>query len=50
MLIITYDAFAATMQPFVDWKKQKGIKTRMVNVSAIGNNSTSIKEFHPVVL
>ncbi len=45
MLIITYDAFAGTMQPFVDWKRQKGIKTRMVNVSTIGNTSTAIKAF-----
>lgn len=45
MLIITYDTFAADMQPFVNWKKQKGIKTRMFNVSTIGNNSTAIKAF-----
>jgi hypothetical protein len=45
MLIITYDAFASTMQPFVDWKRQKGIKTRMVNVSTIGNTSAAIKSF-----
>jgi hypothetical protein len=45
MLIISYDAFAADMQSFVNWKLQKGIKTRMVNVSTIGNNSTAIKSF-----
>ena len=45
LLIITYDAFNATMQPFVDWKMQKGIKTTMVNVSSIGNNSSSINTY-----
>jgi len=45
MLIITYDAFATDMQPLVDWKRQKGIKTTMVNVSSVGNNATSIDNF-----
>jgi Peptidase family C25/Propeptide_C25/Dockerin type I domain/Peptidase family C25, C terminal ig-like domain len=45
MLIITYDAFNATMQPFVDWKMQKGIKTTMVNVSTIGNNAAAIDSY-----
>ena len=45
MLVITYDAFNSTMQPFVDWKNQMGVKTTMVDVSAIGNNSTSIKDY-----
>ncbi|MFH1891283.1 MAG: C25 family cysteine peptidase [Candidatus Zixiibacteriota bacterium] len=45
LLIITYDAFASDMQPLVEWKLQKGMKTTMVNVSSIGNNATSIKNF-----
>ena len=45
ILVITYDAFAADMQPYVDWKMQKGIKTTMVNLSSIGNVATSIKAF-----
>ncbi len=45
MLIITYDGFASDMTPFVEWKNQKGIKTTIVNVSTIGNNSTSIKNY-----
>ncbi|MEO6902415.1 MAG: C25 family cysteine peptidase [Bacteroidia bacterium] len=36
MLIICYDAFAAAMKPFVDWKIQKGIETELVNVSTVG--------------
>ncbi len=45
MLIITYDNFATAMQPLVEWKRQKGIKTTLVNVSTIGNTSTAIKNY-----
>ncbi|MDH4032183.1 MAG: C25 family cysteine peptidase [candidate division Zixibacteria bacterium] len=45
ILVITYDAFAGDMQPYVDWKMQKGIKTTMVNISAIGNNATTMKNY-----
>ncbi|MBU8933726.1 MAG: hypothetical protein KOO62_06930, partial [candidate division Zixibacteria bacterium] len=45
LLIITYDAFAADMAPLVEWKRQKGIKTTIVNVSSIPNNSTAIASF-----
>lgn len=45
MLIITYDAFGTSMQPLVDWKMQKGIKTTMVNVSSIGNTASAITGF-----
>ncbi len=39
MLIISYGNFMTTMQPFVDWKNQKGIFTEMVDVSTIGDAS-----------
>jgi len=45
MLIISYDAFSAAMQPLVDWKMQKGISTTLVNISTIGNNSTAIRNY-----
>ncbi|MCB2229082.1 hypothetical protein KQH82_00060 [bacterium] len=45
MLIIAYDSYASAMQPLVDWKIQKGIKTTLVNVSAIGNTSTAIDTY-----
>ncbi|MCP4566548.1 MAG: hypothetical protein GY841_03075, partial [FCB group bacterium] len=45
LLIITYDDFLDNMLPLVEWKKQKGIKTTIVEVSSIGNNSSSIKSF-----
>ncbi len=45
MLIITYDAFHSAMQPLVDWKMQKGMKTTIVDVSTIGTTSASIKTY-----
>ncbi|RPJ42142.1 MAG: hypothetical protein EHM19_10865, partial [Candidatus Latescibacterota bacterium] len=45
MLIITNDAFATDLAPLVAWKNQMGIKTDLVNVSTIGNNSTAIKTY-----
>jgi hypothetical protein len=45
MLIITYDSFHSVMQPFADWKIQKGIKTTIVDVSTIGNTSTAIRNY-----
>ncbi len=45
MLIITADAYAGNLSPFVEWKRKKGIQTKLVRVSTIGNNSTAIKNF-----
>ena len=45
MLIICYDDFLEEIQPFVDWKKQKGIETELVPVSSIGNDANSIKNY-----
>ncbi len=43
MLIISYGSFMSAMQPLVNWKNSTGIGTTIVDVSSIGNNSTSIK-------
>jgi len=45
MMIISDGDFIDEMQPFVDWKNQKGISTTIVNVANIGNNSTSIQNY-----
>ncbi|UCC81289.1 MAG: immune inhibitor A [Candidatus Zixiibacteriota bacterium] len=45
MLVITYDAFHNEMMPLVEWKNQKGMKTTIVDVSAIGNTSGQISNF-----
>ncbi len=45
MLVITHPNFYDAMLPFVEWKRQKGIKTSIVDVSTIHNDTTSIKNF-----
>ena len=45
MLVITYDSFRSAVQPFVDWKIQKGIPVTIVDVSTIPNNSSSIDTY-----
>lgn len=45
MLIICHDAFATEMQPFVEWKKQKGISVTMVNTSVSGSTTTAVKNY-----
>lgn len=45
LLIICHDAFMNAMQPFVDWKIRKGIKTSIVSVSSIGNSIQAIQSF-----
>ena len=45
MLVICYDSFMDAMEPFVEWKNQKGIKTTMVPKSEAGSNYTSIKNY-----
>jgi hypothetical protein len=45
MLIITYDSFHTAMEPFVAWKRQKGIRTWLVDISTIGNNSSAITNY-----
>ncbi len=37
ILIISYGSFISAMQPYIDWKKLKGIPTEIVDVSTIGN-------------
>ena len=45
MLIVSYGDFMDEMEPFVEWKNQKGIPTEMVDVADIGGNSSSIESF-----
>lgn len=45
MLIISDPAFEASMQPFVDWKIQRGMKTVMVNTTATGITTAAIKTY-----
>ena len=45
LLIIAHGPFMNAMFPFIKWKNEKGIKTTMVNVADIGNNSNNIKNY-----
>ncbi len=45
MLIICYDEFIETMQPFVEHKTNMGIPTTIVAFSNIGSTSTQIKNY-----
>ena len=45
MLVIAYDQFMDEMEPFVDWKLQKGISTEMAPISEVGNSTNAIKSY-----
>lgn len=45
LLIISYGPYINAMQPLADWKIQKGMRTEIVDVSVIGNDKTSIKNY-----
>ncbi|MDP6684860.1 MAG: C25 family cysteine peptidase [Candidatus Marinimicrobia bacterium] len=45
MIVIAYGDFMSSVQPYVDWKNQKGIKTDLYDVYEMGSNSTGIKNF-----
>jgi hypothetical protein len=45
ILVICYDSFATAMQPYVNWKRQKGIRTDLVTLSTAGTTSTAIKTY-----
>jgi hypothetical protein len=45
MLVISYGAFMADMQDFVDWKNMSGIPTEIVDVSSIGTTASQIKTY-----
>lgn len=45
MLVICPASYIETIQPFVNWKNQKGIKTRIETVETIGNTAIEIKQF-----
>ena len=45
MLVIADPGFTTQMQPFVDWKNQKGIRTTMVTTAATGTTGTTVKAY-----
>ena len=45
MLIICYDDFIDEMEPFVNWKNQKGISTEIIGINEIGSTASSMQVF-----
>ena len=45
MLIICYDSFCDEMDPLVQWKNQKGLKTTLVPLSEAGSSANSIRNY-----
>ena len=45
MLIITNDAFYNDMLPFLYWKLQKGIPTRMELLSTVGSTAADVQAY-----
>jgi hypothetical protein len=45
MLIIAKGSYMSAMQPFIEWKKQRGIHVEMVDIASVGNTSTAIKNY-----
>ncbi|HPX76405.1 MAG TPA: C25 family cysteine peptidase [Bacteroidales bacterium] len=45
ILIISKDAYASAMTPYINWKLEKGIETEMVLISSIGTSSNDLKTF-----
>lgn len=45
MLIISYGNFISALEPFIKWKKMKGIPVEVVDVANIGNTPNNIKDY-----
>lgn len=45
MLIITPTTYTTTIQPFVNWKIEKGIKTTVATLTQTGSTATAIKSY-----
>ena len=45
MIVICYGSFMSNIQPYIDWKNQKGIDTELHNISDIGTTATDIMNF-----
>ncbi len=44
-LIITHDSYYNILQPLVEWKKRKGLRTKIVKLSEIGSDSAQIRNY-----
>lgn len=44
-LIITHDSYYDALIPFAEWKRMKGLKTKIVTTAEIGSSSTEIRDY-----
>jgi len=45
MLVISYGSYMDAMQPYVEWKNQKGIYTEIIDIADIGNDTSNINPY-----
>ena len=45
MLIIAHGDYISILDPYVEWKRQKGIPTEVVDVATIGNDAAAIYDY-----
>ncbi len=45
ILVITHPNFLTAIQPYVNWKRQKGYQTELVTTETAGTSSTAIKTY-----
>jgi len=45
MIVIAPSQYITTVQPYVNWKRQKGIQTDLVDIATIGATSSAIKTY-----
>ncbi|MDD5718719.1 MAG: C25 family cysteine peptidase [Candidatus Krumholzibacteria bacterium] len=43
MLIVCYDAFAGAMQPFIQWKMERGLEVELITTSSVGGTVAGIQ-------
>lgn len=44
LAIVSHASFLDSLQPLIEWKEQKGIKTHLIDVSEIGNDTIAISD------
>ncbi|PKN77876.1 MAG: hypothetical protein CVU48_10090 [Candidatus Cloacimonetes bacterium HGW-Cloacimonetes-1] len=45
LLVICPNSYISNITPFINWKKQKGIDTELVNLNAVGTTAASIQTY-----
>ena len=45
LLVICHSSFMDAIQPYVNWKKQKGIETELINFSTIGSTAAQLQSY-----